>query len=58
MRVHVFQHVPFEGLLAHYGVGQRAYYATRFLAQSGYRAANLSGGHTTYRALRDAGLVA
>jgi rhodanese-related sulfurtransferase len=40
------------------GVGQRAYYATRFLAQSGYRAANLSGGYTTYRALRDAGLVA
>jgi NADPH-dependent 2,4-dienoyl-CoA reductase/sulfur reductase-like enzyme/rhodanese-related sulfurtransferase len=40
------------------GVGQRAYYATRFLAQSGYRAANLSGGYTTYCALRDAGLVA
>jgi len=40
------------------GVGQRAYYATRYLAQEGYRAANLSGGYTTYRALRDAGLVA
>lgn len=40
------------------GVGQRAYYATRFLAQSGFRAANLSGGYTTYCALRDAGLVA
>jgi len=40
------------------GVGQRAYYATRYLVQEGYRAANLSGGYTTYRALRDAGLVA
>jgi len=39
------------------GVGQRAYYATRFLLQHGYRAANLSGGYTTYKALRDAGLV-
>jgi rhodanese-related sulfurtransferase len=39
------------------GVGQRAYYATRFLLQHGYRAANLSGGYTTYRALRAAGLV-
>lgn len=33
------------------GVGQRAYYATRFLTQHGYRAANLSGGYTTYQAL-------
>jgi NADPH-dependent 2,4-dienoyl-CoA reductase/sulfur reductase-like enzyme/rhodanese-related sulfurtransferase len=40
------------------GVGQRAYYATRFLRQHGYDAANLSGGYTTYRALRDAGFVA
>lgn len=39
------------------GVGQRAYYATRFLAQTGFRAANLSGGYTTYRALREAGIV-
>ncbi len=38
-------------------VGQRAYYAARFLAQHGYRARNLSGGYTTYRARRDAGLV-
>lgn len=36
------------------GVGQRAYYAVRFLLQHGYRAANLSGGYTTYRALRAA----
>ena len=36
-------------------VGQRAYYATRFLAQHGYRAANLSGGYTTYLAMRGAG---
>jgi NADPH-dependent 2,4-dienoyl-CoA reductase/sulfur reductase-like enzyme/rhodanese-related sulfurtransferase len=39
------------------GVGQRAYYATRFLAQHGYRARNLSGGFTTYRALQAAGLL-
>ena len=39
------------------GVGQRAYYATRFLAQHGYRAWNLSGGYSTYTALRDAGLT-
>jgi NADPH-dependent 2,4-dienoyl-CoA reductase/sulfur reductase-like enzyme/rhodanese-related sulfurtransferase len=39
------------------GVGQRAYYATRFLAQHGYRAANLSGGYTTYRALVAGGVI-
>jgi NADPH-dependent 2,4-dienoyl-CoA reductase/sulfur reductase-like enzyme/rhodanese-related sulfurtransferase len=39
------------------GVGQRAYYATRFLAQHGYRARNLSGGYATYTAFRDAGLT-
>lgn len=38
-------------------VGQRGYYAVRFLLQHGYRAANLSGGWTTYEALRAAGLV-
>jgi NADPH-dependent 2,4-dienoyl-CoA reductase/sulfur reductase-like enzyme/rhodanese-related sulfurtransferase len=38
------------------GVGQRAYYATRFLTQNGYRARNLSGGFATYTACRDAGL--
>ncbi len=40
------------------GVGQRAYYATRFLAQLGYQAANLSGGFATYKALRGAGVLA
>ena len=39
------------------GVGQRAYYAVRFLAQREYRAANLSGGWQTYRAMREAGLL-
>ncbi len=39
------------------GVGQRAYYATRFLRQHGYRAYNLSGGYTTYQALKVAQLV-
>lgn len=33
----------------HCGVGQRAYFATRFLAQHGYRSWNLSGGYTTYQ---------
>lgn len=32
-------------------VGQRAYYATRFLLQQGYRCANLPGGYATYLAL-------
>lgn len=39
------------------GVGQRAYYATRFLLQSGLHAANLSGGYTTYRALVAGGVI-
>jgi NADPH-dependent 2,4-dienoyl-CoA reductase/sulfur reductase-like enzyme/rhodanese-related sulfurtransferase len=39
-------------------VGQRAYYATRFLTQRGYRVRNLSGGYTTYTALKSCGLVA
>jgi NADPH-dependent 2,4-dienoyl-CoA reductase/sulfur reductase-like enzyme/rhodanese-related sulfurtransferase len=39
------------------GVGQRAYYATRFLAQHGYRVRNLSGGFTTYGALKAAGVL-
>lgn len=37
-------------------VGQRGYYATRFLAQCGYRVRNLSGGYTTYMHRRDAHL--
>ncbi len=38
-------------------VGQRAYSATRFLAQRGYRAHNLSGGYLTYTAMKAAGLL-
>ena len=38
-------------------VGQRGYFATRFLTQHGYRSQNLSGGYTTYRALKAAGLA-
>ncbi len=38
-------------------VGQRGYYAVRLLRQHDHDAANLSGGYTTYRALRAAGLV-
>ena len=39
------------------GVGQRAYYASRFLAQHGYRPRNLSGGYTTYHAYKAAEAV-
>ncbi len=39
------------------GVGQRAYFAARFLRHHGFQAANLSGGYTTYLALRRAGIV-
>ncbi len=39
------------------GVGQRAYYATRFLTQHGYRAWNLPAGYATYSAFRVAGLT-
>ena len=38
-------------------VGQRAYFAARFLTQHGYRSLNLSGGYTTYGALKAAGLA-
>lgn len=39
------------------GVGQRAYYASRFLVQHGLRAWTLPGGYATYRAFRDAGMM-
>ena len=38
-------------------VGQRAYFAARFLMQHGYRSQNLSGGYTTYKALKAAALA-
>jgi rhodanese-related sulfurtransferase len=38
-------------------VGQRAYYATRFLRQHGYPSHNLSGGYMTYKMLKAAGLA-
>jgi NADPH-dependent 2,4-dienoyl-CoA reductase/sulfur reductase-like enzyme/rhodanese-related sulfurtransferase len=38
-------------------VGQRAYFAARFLTQHGYRSLNMSGGYTTYTALKAAGLA-
>ncbi len=37
--------------------GQRAYYAQRLLMQRGLEAKNLSGGFTTYRMMREAGLL-
>lgn len=39
-------------------VGQRAYFATRFLAQQGYRSRTLSGGYATYRAFSTVGRTA
>ena len=56
---HRFEELPKDRPIALCcGVGQRAYYATRFLLQHGYRAATLSGGYTTYQALRGAGVIA
>jgi rhodanese-related sulfurtransferase len=46
-----------EPVTLYCGVGQRAYFAARFLAQHGYRAANLSGGFTTYKALVAGGVI-
>ncbi len=40
------------------GVGQRGYYAVRFLRQNGFEARNLSGGFATYRMRDAAGLQA
>jgi rhodanese-related sulfurtransferase len=37
--------------------GQRAYYAQRLLMQRGLDVKSLSGGFTTYRMLREAGLL-
>lgn len=55
---HRHTELPRERPLTLYGaVGQRAYFATRFLTLRGYRAANLSGGYTTYLARRAAGLL-
>lgn len=53
-----FEELPIDRPIALYcQVGQRGYYATRFLLQRGRKAANLSGGFTTFLALHDAGLV-
>ena len=42
---------PDRDILVYCGVGQRAYFATRFLRMNGYRAKNLSGGYTTYTSI-------
>ncbi|MEO8368662.1 MAG: FAD-dependent oxidoreductase [Candidatus Solibacter sp.] len=39
------------------GVGQRAYYAVRFLQQAGFEARNLSGGYQTWQAWYPAGMA-
>ena len=50
--------LPRDRTLAVYcQVGQRGYYAVRFLLQHAYRAANLSGGWTTYQAFRAAKML-
>jgi len=40
-----------RGILIYCGVGQRAYFASRFLSQHGYRARTLSGGYATYQTI-------
>ena len=53
-----YEELPRDRPLAVYcQVGQRGYYAVRFLLQHGYPAANLSGGWTTYEALRAAKML-
>jgi NADPH-dependent 2,4-dienoyl-CoA reductase/sulfur reductase-like enzyme/rhodanese-related sulfurtransferase len=48
-----FTELPAEReILVYCGVGQRAYFATRFLVMHGYRARNLSGGYTTYKSMQ------
>jgi rhodanese-related sulfurtransferase len=50
-----FTELPTDrGIWLYCGVGQRAYFATRFLKQCGYQVKSLSGGYMTYCALRDA----
>ena len=39
-------------IIAYCQIGQRGYYATRLLVQRGFQAMNLSGGFTTYQAVR------
>ncbi len=46
---------PNREIWTYCGVGQRSYFATRFLAQHGYRCRNLSGGYTTYQTFSGVG---
>ena len=39
------------------GVGQRAYYAVRFLQQAGFDACNLPGGYQTWQAWYPVGMA-
>lgn len=43
-----------EEIWTHCVVGKRSYYATRILAQKGYKIHNLSGGYRMYQAVREA----
>lgn len=53
-----YRELPRDRALTLYcGVGQRAYYAARFLGLNGYQAANLSGGYATYQALHGSGSI-
>jgi rhodanese-related sulfurtransferase len=53
-----YRELPSDRPLALYcGVGQRAYYASRFLNLNGYRVANLSGGYATFEALYGSGAL-
>jgi rhodanese-related sulfurtransferase len=48
LRVRYRELPPEREIWLNCGVGQRSYYAVRFLTQHGYRVRNLSGGYQTY----------
>jgi rhodanese-related sulfurtransferase len=53
-----YRNLPRDRPLAVYcQVGQRGYYAVRFLLQHAFQAGNLSGGWTTYQMLRASGAL-
>jgi rhodanese-related sulfurtransferase len=58
LRSHFSELPKDRDIFVYCAVGQRAYFAVRFLIQQGYRPRNLSGGYTTYTALKAAGMVA
>jgi len=56
LRVRFEELMPEVALDVCCGVGQRGYYAVRFLRQNGFEARNLSGGYATWKMRKAAGL--